>query len=153
MAKCYQMVGVPGSGKSTWIANQEWAKDCVVVSTDKFVEDYARTIGSTYADVFEEYMPTAIQLMAEEVVRAREAGLDIIWDQTSTTAKSRLRKFSMLPKYDHIAVVFQTPQVEQLMYRLAGRPEKKVPWEVVDGMIKNFEMPDSEEGFLEIWHV
>ena len=42
MNKLYVLIGVPGSGKSTWIKNQEWAKDCVVVSTDEFVEDYAK---------------------------------------------------------------------------------------------------------------
>ena len=38
MAKCYQLVGVPASGKSTWIKEQDWAPDCVVVSTDDFVK-------------------------------------------------------------------------------------------------------------------
>ena len=32
MAKCYQLIGVPAAGKSTWIKLQDWAKDCVVVS-------------------------------------------------------------------------------------------------------------------------
>ena len=39
MPKCYQLIGIPGSGKSTWISNQDWAEDCVVVSTDTHVED------------------------------------------------------------------------------------------------------------------
>jgi hypothetical protein len=52
-------------------------------------------------------MPTAVENMTEEVIRARDAGIDIIWDQTSTTVASRLKKFRMLPDYEHIAVVFQ----------------------------------------------
>ena len=79
MPTLYVLVGVPGSGKSTWIAQQDWAKDCAVVSTDDFVEDYAKEVGSTYSEVFDDYMPTAVKLMAEAVVRAREAGRDIIW--------------------------------------------------------------------------
>lgn len=151
MSKCYQLIGVPGSGKSTWIKNQVWAKDCVVVSTDDFVEDYAKEVGSTYSDVFDDYMPTAVKLMAEKVVRARNAGNDVIWDQTSTSVKSRVRKFNMLPDYEHIAVVFATPEKEELAKRLASRPGKNIPDHVMRSMISHFEMPTEEEGFTEIW--
>lgn len=153
MAKCYQVIGVPGSGKSTWIANQAWASDCVIVSTDEFVEDYAKEVGSTYNEVFDDYMPTAVKLMADKVVCAREAGKDIIWDQTSTSVKSRKRKFSMLPDYEHIAVVFKTPEKEELDRRLASRPGKNIPANVMKMMIDNLEMPSEEEGFKEIWYV
>lgn len=151
MPKCYQLIGVPGSGKSTWIANQEWAKDCVVVSTDEFVEDYAKECGSTYSEVFDDYMPTAVSLMAQKVVRAREADKDIIWDQTSTSVKSRKRKFNMLPGYEHIAIVFKTPDKEELAKRLASRPGKNIPANVMRMMIDNLEMPTEDEGFTQIW--
>jgi len=151
MPTCYQLVGVPASGKSTWIANQDWAIDCVVVSTDEFVEDYAKECGSTYSEVFEDYMPTAIKLMADKVVRAREASKDIIWDQTSTTELSRKRKFSMLPDYEHIAVIFKAPDTEELNRRLASRPGKIIPPDVVKSMLDNFEMPNEAEGFVQIW--
>jgi predicted kinase len=153
MSKCYQLVGVPGSGKSTWIKNQEWALGLTIVNTDLFVEDYARAQGKTYTEVFVEYMPTAIDLMIEQVVFAREHGHTVIWDQTSTTVKSRARKFNMLPDYEHIAVVFRTPNLDELKKRLASRPGKDVPWEVVQGMIDNWEEPTNEEGFKEIWRV
>jgi predicted kinase len=152
MAKCYQLVGVPASGKSTWIKNQEWADDCVVVSTDEFVEAHAQEQGKTYSEVFDEYMPTAVKLMADKVVEAREAGKDIIWDQTSTGVKARARKFNMLPDYEHIAVVFKTPEKEELDRRLASRPGKNIPNHVIRSMIDNFEMPSEEEGFKEIWN-
>ena len=153
MPKCYQLIGVPCAGKSTWIKDQIWALGLTVVSTDAFVEDYARTQGKTYSEVFKDYMPTAVNLMAEQVVRARELGHTILWDQTSTTVASRTRKFNMLPDYEHIAVVFSTPAIEVLKERLASRPGKEIPWEVVQGMIDNFEMPTEEEGFKEIWRV
>jgi predicted kinase len=152
MSKCYQLVGVPASGKSTWVKNQDWAVDCVIVSTDDFVEDYAKEVGSTYSEVFADYMPTAVKLMADKVVRAREAGKDIIWDQTSTTVKSRTRKFNMLPDYEHIAVVFKTPEHKELMRRLMGRPGKEIPDHVIYSMIGTWEDPTEEEGFKEIWY-
>ena len=150
MAKCYQLVGVPGSGKSTWIDKQDWALSCAKVSTDKWVEIYAKEVGRTYSEVFVDFMPTAVDLMAKEVIAAREMGRDIIWDQTSTTVKSRARKFNMLPDYEHIAVVFRTPEHKELFRRLWSRPGKEIPEHVIASMIASWEEPSLDEGFTEI---
>jgi predicted kinase len=152
MPKCYQLVGVPASGKSTWVENQDWSPLCAYVSTDRWVEIYAKEVGKTYSEVFEDFMPKAVDLMVKEVVAARELGRDVIWDQTSTTVLSRKKKFTMLPDYEHIAVVFPTPPASELIKRLASRPGKTIPWEVVTNMIKNFEMPTEDEGFKEVWY-
>jgi len=152
MPKCYQLVGVPGSGKSTWVANQEWKDNCYYISTDKHVEAYAEAHGKTYSEVFNDYMPTAVENMIEEVIRARDGDMDIIWDQTSTTIASRKKKFRMLPNYEHIAVVFETPNRIELKQRLASRPGKVIPEVVVEGMLASFEMPTEEEGFTQIWY-
>jgi len=152
MPKVYVLVGVPGSGKSTWAANQDWAKDCAYVSTDRIVEEYAAATNRTYSEVFESFMPTAVDLMADEIILARAQNKDIIWDQTSTTVNSRKKKFRMLPKYDHVAVVFKTPEKDELDRRLKNRPGKIIPKEVVQSMIDNFEMPTEAEGYKEIWY-
>lgn len=152
MSKLYVLVGVPASGKSTWIKDQIWALGLTIVSTDAFVEDYARSQGKTYSEVFDEYMPTAVELMAEQVVRARELGHDIIWDQTSTTIATRAKKLRMLPDYYAIAVVFRTPDRDTLDRRLISRPGKSIPRHVVDNMISNWEEPTEDEGFKEIWY-
>jgi predicted kinase len=152
MPKCYQLIGVPGAGKSTWIKDQIWALGLTVVSTDSWVELEAQRQGKTYSEVFKDYMPTAVDLMAKQVVFARENSHTIIWDQTSTTIASRARKFRMLSDYEHIAVVFRTPDLDVLKKRLASRPGKEIPWEVVQGMIDNWEEPTEEEGFKEIWY-
>jgi len=155
MPKCYQLIGVPAAGKSTWYKNQDWLgedkKEHKYVSTDQHVEGYAQDQGKTYSEVFAEYMPTAIEQMMVNVNLAAAFQIDIVWDQTSTTVKSRARKFNMLPNYEHIAVVFRTPNLDVLKERLASRPGKDVPWEVVQGMIDNWEEP-TEEGFKEIWY-
>ena len=156
MPKCYQLVGVPASGKSTWYHNQSWLgkdkKNHKYVSTDQHVEGHAHDQGKTYSEVFEEYMPTAVKQMMCNVNFAAALGLDIVWDQTSTTVKSRRKKFVELPNYEHIAVVFRTPDAQEHARRLNSRPGKTIPDEIVQDMINRFEMPTLEEGFVEIWY-
>jgi len=152
MARCYQLIGIPGSGKTTWVKNQDWANKCAYISTDIWVEMEAERQGKTYSEVFEDYMPKAVNIMSAQVVDARDQDRDIIWDQTSTTILSRMRKFNMLPTYEHIAVVFRCPDIPELFRRLNSRPGKIIPLDVVESMVQNFEIPTEEEGFKEIWY-
>lgn len=152
MPTAYILVGVPGSGKSTWIKNQNWARNCVTASTDNYIEAVAKRVGKTYSEVFDAHMSDAVEDMASVVVAAREAGRDIIWDQTSTTVNSRKKKFKMLPGYKMIAVVFKTPEEDEWKRRLDSRPGKHIPDHVLKSMSENFEMPTLEEGFHEIWN-
>lgn len=150
MPVCYQLVGVPGAGKSTWVKNQTRLLGLTIVSTDYWVEQYAKSQDMTYSDVFEVTMPYAIEQMLEQVRLASKYNHSIVWDQTSTTIASRKKKFNMLPNYEHVAVVFITPSRDELDVRLSGRPGKHVPKNVVDSMIAGFQMPTLEEGFKEI---
>ena len=147
------LIGVPGSGKSTWHADQEWLQEAAYISTDQYVEEYAKNQGKTYSEVFKEVMPKCVDYMIGDVIRAREAGQDIVWDQTSTTLYSRLKKIRMLSEYYAIAVVFRTPPRDELDVRLSGRLGKHIPKKVIDDMIDNWEEPTEEEGFKEIWYV
>lgn len=155
MNKCYQLIGVPGAGKSTWIKKQPWALGMSVVGTDQFVEQEASRLGKTYSEVFESYMPIAVKLMVNHALICQANKLDFIWDQTSTTVASRKRKFNtLLPsQYEHIAVVFKVPEPAELSRRLASRPGKEIPADVMESMIRNFEPPSLDEGFKEIWVV
>jgi predicted kinase len=152
MAIAYILVGVPGAGKSTWIKNQHWSKGCCIVSTDYWVEEEAKRQGKTYTEVFADYMPRAVDLMSANVVAAREMGNDIIWDQTSTSVKTRAKKINMLEGYRKIAVVFRTPPYEELMRRIDSRVGKDIPAKVLLDMIEKWEEPTLEEGFDEIWY-
>ena len=156
MPKCYQLIGVPASGKTTWYRDQDWLgrdkKDHKYVSTDQHVEGHARGQGKTYSEVFAEYMPTAVEQMCADVKFAAALGMDVVWDQTSTTVASRRKKFHMLPDYEHLAVVFRTPDALEHARRLNSRPGKTIPDEIVQDMIDRFELPTEKEGFQEIWY-
>ena len=123
----------------------------VYVSTDIYVEKFARRLGKTYREVFNDVMPRAVRLMMRRVQKAHAESKDIVWDQTSTTVSSRARKFRSLFDYDHVAVIFPTPDLKELERRLVNRVEKDIPRDVVWNMIVNFEEPCEEEGFKEIW--
>jgi gluconate kinase len=90
--------------------------------------------------------------MANQALICQANGLDLIWDQTSTSVSSRKKKFNTLPNYEHIAVVFPIPEPDELARRLASRPGKNIPEHVMRSMIDGFEMPTLDEGFVEIIH-
>ena len=148
MTILYVLVGVPGSGKSTWIGHQKFDWDTtVIVSTDSHVERYAKSVGQTYNEVFDDYMPTAVGLMATEARDAFENNKIVIWDQTSTSVKTRAKKLRMAPEhYTKIAVVFKTPAAE-LHAMMLDRPGKNIPDYVLRSMIANFVYPTIDEGF------
>jgi predicted kinase len=150
--KLYMLIGVPGSGKSTWIANQDWTKDIPVVSSDKFIDEHAVKEGKTYNEVFEDYIKIATHLMENQLLICKANNTDIIWDQTNTSVKSRKAKLAKLEGYEKIAVVFRTPEKEELDKRLAQRVGKHIPANVIELMIANLQEPTEEEGFKEIWY-
>ena len=142
------LVGVPASGKSTWILNQQWDENTAVVSTDEFVEKYAAEQGKTYSEVFTEFMPTAINMMMDKFYDSIENDFDIVWDQTSVTRESRAKKLKLVPPtYRKVCVVFPTPSIDILTKRLASRPGKVIPMAVVESMISRWEEPQFDEGF------
>lgn len=151
MKKLYVLIGVPASGKSTWAESQPFYKDCAYISSDTYLEEEAKRIGKTYSEIWQNYIGKAVDLMVRDVKTAAKEGKDIIWDQTSTTVASRKRKFRMLPDYHAIAVVFPTPEREELDRRIASRPGRPIPKRIVDEMIERLVPPTKDEGFKEIW--
>lgn len=148
MPKLYMLIGVPGSGKSTWIKNHG-DPAAMVLSTDDKIEAAAQAQGKTYSEVFKDEIKTATGSMDYDLLRALRDGRDIIWDQTNITRKSRKTKLSRIPAaYEKIAVFFPTPQ--DLKQRLAGRPGKEIPEPVVLSMINQLEPPSKDEGFDKI---
>lgn len=147
MATIYMLVGVPGSGKSTWVKNNE--HDAVVLSTDNYIERAAEKQGKTYSEVFQDTIGYATDQMEKDLIQAVRKERDIIWDQTNLTAKARKGKLSRIPKsYKKVAVYFTTPQ--DLRDRLASRPGKTIPEPVIISMINQLQPPTKEEGFDEV---
>ena len=154
MPKLYMLIGVPGAGKSTWVANQNFdMTKTTVVSSDKFIDEHAAKEGKTYNEVFDSYVKIATKLMENHALIAKANGLDVVWDQTNMSAKSRAKKLAMLDGYEKIAVVFATPEADELKRRLDSRPGKHISASVMNSMINSYVEPTEEEGFKEILYV
>lgn len=145
---CYMLIGVPGSGKTTWVLKNH--PSLSYASTDRYIDQFAAEAGKTYNEVFESTIKTATSRMIDDVSDFMFAYEDFVWDQTNLTKKSRAGKIARLLKDDYqiIGVVFETPK--NLKERLASRPGKNIPPHVMESMIKNFEMPTIAEGFSKI---
>jgi predicted kinase len=146
------LIGVPGSGKSTWLSRQK-TESARVLSTDDYIEARAAELSKTYSEVFDQFIkPAAAQLDADLESALTEHQV-IYWDQTNTTVKSRAAKLKRIPShYRKIAVYFSTPEalVFQRLEARGNATGKWIPSSVVRRMIQTLEVPTLSEGFDEI---
>jgi predicted kinase len=149
----WMLVGVPGSGKSTWVTiHIPDLTGHYVASTDRLIEIYASMRQATYNDVFKDNIGYAEKAMLTHVKDAIMYNYNIIWDQTNLTIKSRAKKLALIPDYyKKIAVFFPTPETGELDRRLASRPGKTIPSYIVDNMIDSLMPPTISEGFDEVY--
>lgn len=152
MPKCYILIGVPGSGKSTWIKEQEFLDDTWVMSTDNIIEAIASMCGMTYNECFSDLIKFADKVMWADLKLAAEGGDTIYIDRTNMSEKSRKKFISFLKPYGYTfeAIDFETPEDEEWERRLASRPGKTIPKHVLEAMADNYEMPLMSEGFEKI---
>lgn len=155
MPKLTMLVGVPGSGKSTWLKEQGyWDRDDVMIlSTDNFIDTVAAGEGKTYSEVFHKAIKHANKNLDEALNYALKTDMDIVWDQTNTTRKSREAKLRRIPAhYKKVARVF-LPADDKTHSEWLNSPEragKVIPKAVIESMIANFEQPTIYEGFDEV---
>lgn len=148
MPTMYMLIGVPASGKSTWVEQNKG--DALVISSDNLIEEYAAENGKTYNEVFKGQIKIANKIVMEHAEAAFAADQDVIWDQTNLTKKSRKGKLAMVPEhYRKTAVFFATPLEEEWQRRLNSRPGKSIPAYILDSMVEMLEMPEQDEG----WHI
>ena len=146
----FVLVGLPGSGKSTW-AQQTFGwqvYDEHVVSMDYFVDLYAQQKGKTYDQVWLKASKDAEKKMNERAAQLIKDKKLIIWDQTNLSAKKRKAILSRIPKaYKKYVVVFNIEEsVRQVrVKKRADDIGKSIPEDVIASMKKSFEFPDIEK--------
>ncbi len=135
------LVGIPGSGKSTYAQNKtKYDSNIVWLSSDAIRE-------RLYGDASCQDNPGKVfEIMQKETVQALEKGFDVIYDATNITRKARAGILNIVPKYvQKYCVVIWAP-INICIERDKAR-ERTVSKEVIDKMLKRFEAPFYDEGF------
>jgi predicted kinase len=167
MTMFYMLVGIPGSGKSTWTDRfkRKYQNDLVhdgikkntpfqynlsVISTDDIIQHIANEHRLTYNQVFDNITYSFAEKMTHKLAKfAFDRNDIVIWDQTNLTVKSRAKKLALVPShYKKTCVMFGIP--EDLAERLRSRVGKDIPDNVMMSMIKSYQYPTLEEGFDDI---
>lgn len=158
MPKYIMLIGLPGSGKSTWIKNflKNEKEKYVVISSDDIIEELGNLEGLNYKEAFSKYASIAMKEMYRRLKAAITNKANIIHDQTNLNVKSRRDKLSLLtPDYEREAIVFSVSEKE-LKNRLDKREKetgKHIPDQVIKSMKNSFQAPTKEEGFTKITNV
>jgi len=141
---CYLMIGLPCSGKSTWIANNPELKGIHVLSTDRHIEEYAASQNKTYNQVFKEYYSTAEKLLHTELYWLKRRQESFVYDQTNTDPAKRRNKLRKIPENYDIKYVVCDTAFETILARNV-RPGKIIPLAAIMGMAKKSRFPSQDE--------
>lgn len=158
MATMHILVGLPGSGKSTWRAKHLLSNpDAVTVSTDDMIEEYAAEKGLTYSEAWDKVDMKSFNTRFKYAIKAAvEAGQDIIIDRTNMGVKARRELMKHCTEdYEFHAVVFVVTDAV-LKERLKTRAEKTgkvIPEFVLKNMANNYVAPSRDEGFTSVTYV
>lgn len=155
MPKCVMLIGVPGSGKSTWFEDNysSQLKEYEVISTDDIIDFVSLFYGMTYDESFSDLIKFAEKAMWKQLESASKFKDNILIDRTNLTVNSRRKFLRYLEGYTFEAVVFPTPDKQEWERRLDSRGGKTIPKRVLDSMVASMELPTEEEGFSKITYV
>lgn len=146
------MIGLPGSGKSTWRDNMlaNSPDSYVVISSDDELESMADHEGISYSEAHKKYIGKSTAISKQKFREAINKGKNIIWDQTNLSPKKRKGILNQVPaSYKKTAIAFEVTS-EELKQRLAKREQetgKHIPPHVMKNMARAYRPPTKEEGF------
>lgn len=147
MKKYIMLIGLPASGKSTYL-NEILVEypDAAVISRDHFVEEKARELNLTYDQVFKEHAEEIDEKFKKYVQQVRELQPDIVVnDKTNLTNKGRDKEVQHFKDsgYEVTYIFFEKPERDVDHYvwkqRLSSRKGKFIPDSVIEDMLKRYE--------------
>ena len=154
------LVGLPATGKSTFLESlkksadfNEVARDPFVFSTDAMIHSLAEEEGTTYNQSFDDLYLRAEKIMFDLLAKAIEDGRDIIIDRTNLTVKSRKRFINRFSKEMAImAIVMDWDLISdvEIHTRMEKRNTHKVPMNIIASMRASATKPTLDEGFDQI---
>jgi len=150
MKNVYVMMGVPGSGKSTYLKKaKEVLPGIEVISRDE--------IRFSIVQPGEEYFSHEKEVVKELWKRINETikeGRDVFIDQTSLTKKSRKYLLEHISGYESISIIWVQASLETCLERNELRKGTRayVPRGQIHRMYSQLEEPSFDEGFDSIFY-
>lgn len=145
------MVGVPLSGKSTWLReNISDDIDVVVISRDQIIMDLygSDNYNEAYANVDSKAVD---KLLYKTIMDAYNDKSNVILDMVNVTKKRRNKSLSYFRKsYTKVALVFPVLDMDVYALRNSERivnENKRISKGVMDMMIESYVYPTIDEGF------
>lgn len=153
MPRLICLIGLPGSGKSTWLKGKrntgEINDDWHIVSLDDIILRWGEERGLTYDEAWTEAPMTDLNaILRQEREQAYRDGKNVVIDMTNMSLKSRRKNIGSCPDtYTREAVLFVIPD-SLLNHRLKEREKregKSIPEFVIDGMARSYNCPTKDE--------
>jgi len=144
------LVGLPGTGKSTFRTRlkQETCLEFLTISSDDYIDNFAKNVNKTYNEVFKDYVGEASKLIEADARMAKIKEFNVVWDQTNLSSKKRKIILDKFDSYVKIAVVFEIPEDwAWRLYKRVGSEGKYIPLHVLKNMQDNYEAPSMTENF------
>lgn len=139
--KCIILVGIPGSGKTTYA--KEYAR--IHDNTVHLSSDLIRS--ELYGDESIQGDPAKVfNIMQKRAVEALKGGKSVLYDATNMTRKDRAGIISACPRHAQVEAHVIWAPIEVCVERDANR-DRTVGRTVIDKMLKRFQAPYFDEGF------
>lgn len=133
------MVGLPRSGKSTWVKENQLGRPVVSADTLRYLV-YGERFNADKEQEMWSVRETALRMLMKY-------GVSIVIDETNTTRKRRTPILDMAKRYGYktVANVMSTTKEECISRAIAGQDSEIIP--VIERMAAQFEPVSVDEGF------
>lgn len=143
MAKFTMLIGLPGSGKTTYARSLlEGNEDWVHLSSDE-ITNRSRLPGESvdYQNTFEE--------MYQQTFHHLENGSNVIYDATNLASKRRRSILNRIEKFEAEteAIIFLTPHALLKKRNSKRQTVDRVPGHIIERYIRAFQLPRKDENF------
>lgn len=149
MPVCHILVGLPCSGKSTYIRDNFYLDDGYHIhSTDNELHHIAKTYNMSYGEAWSKHFKAAEIRANANLAKAATEGKDIIWDQTNLTKRKRATIKAILPDYKfkyHIMKEGLDGNLETIFARNKARTGQTIPEHVIRDMLARYEPVTEDE--------
>jgi len=151
--KAYMMIGVPGSGKSTYAKNlmSTNKNNIIYISRDEIRFSLLKEEDDYFSKENQVY-----KIFTDKIRKNLKAGNDVIIDATHMTWGSRHKMFRSLANIKNLEVIgiwMRTPFSKCYEYNNKREGLSRVPEDVLKNMMEHFEEPELKEGFTKIQEV